>query len=54
MDKFEDQMVRDSLKELFAEKNSKFPVIRFFEDDPEVTIEWFEKTYPGILPRKNS
>ena len=52
MEKFEDQMVRDSLKELFAEKNSKFPVIRFFEGEPEVTIKWFEQTYPGILPRK--
>jgi hypothetical protein len=49
----DDQMYRDELKKLFAEKNSKFPVIEFFEDD-KVTIEWFEKTYPSILPRKNS
>jgi hypothetical protein len=49
----DDQMYRDELKKLFAEKNSKFPVIEFFEDD-KVTIEWFEKTYPRILPRKNS
>jgi hypothetical protein len=54
MEKFEDQLTRDGLKELFAAKNSKFPIIRFFEDDPELTIKWFEKTYPNILPRKNS
>ena len=50
MEKFEDQLTRDALKELFAAKNSKFPVIRFFEDDPPLTLEWFKKTYPNILP----
>lgn len=50
----DDQMFRDELKKLFAEKNSKFPVIEFFEDDPPLTIKWFEKIYPNILPRKNS
>ncbi len=52
VDKFEDQMIRDQLKEMFAEKNSKFPVIRFFEDDPPLTLKWFQKIYPDILPLK--
>lgn len=51
VDALYDQIIRDELKKLFAEKNSKFPVIEFFEDD-KVTIEWFEKIYPGVLPRK--
>lgn len=49
---FENQVIRDELKALFAEKNSNYPVIEFFEGDPLPTIKSFEKDFGVILPRK--
>lgn len=54
LEDFHNQILRDELKVLFAAANSKFPVIEFFEDDPPLTLEWFQATYPGILPEKRS
>ena len=50
MEKFEDQMMRDILKEDFAKINSKFPLIEIYEEDP-LTIEWLNKTYPNVFPK---
>lgn len=50
---FDNQLLRDSLKLMFAAENSKFPVIQIFEDDEPVTIKWFESVYPKVLPRKS-
>jgi hypothetical protein len=45
---FDNQLVKDQLKVLFAEKNSKLGVVEFFEDDPPITLEWFRKVYPEV------
>lgn len=45
---FHNQLVKDQLKVLFAEKNSEFGVVELFEDDPPITLEWFRKTYPEV------
>jgi len=50
---FEDQMMRDELKVLFAAENSKFPVLEFFEDDPPLTLKWFNDTFNSPLPEKS-
>lgn len=47
-DDFHNQLVRDELKSLFADQNSKYGVVEFFEDDPPVTLAWFKETYPEV------
>jgi len=37
---------RDEIKVLFAAENSDIPILEFFEDDPPLTKQWFEKTFP--------
>ena len=51
MEKFEDQMMRDILKEDFAKINSQFPLIEIYEEDEPLSIKWLEQTYPGVFPR---
>lgn len=51
MEKFEDQMMRDILKEDFAKINSKFPLIEIYEADEPLSINWLHKTYPGVFPQ---
>lgn len=53
MEEFDDQLMRDILKRDFAEINSKFELIEFFETD-KITLSWFLQTYPNILPFINS
>ena len=49
---FENQVIRDEIKSLFAAKNSLYPVMEFFEGDPLPTIKSFEEEFGKILPRK--
>lgn len=51
IESFDDQILRDLLKLQFADINSNFAVIEIFEEDEPITLEWFEKVYPNILPK---
>lgn len=47
---FHNQLFRDEVKVLFAKSNSNIPVLEFFEDDPNISLEWLKETYPEFRP----